>query len=69
MDIHIYQVDAFTDKIFGGNPAGIVISPRNLTEELMQNIAEEMNLSLKQHLLLLLVETLFSKILYSSLRN
>lgn len=45
MDIHIYQVDAFTDKIFGGNPAGIVISPRNLTEELMQNIAEEMNLS------------------------
>lgn len=45
MDINIYQVDAFTDKIFGGNPAGIVISPRNLTEEIMQNIAGEMNLS------------------------
>lgn len=45
MDINIYQVDAFTDKIFGGNPAGIVISPRNLTEDMMQNIAEEMNLS------------------------
>ncbi|NLY85422.1 MAG: PhzF family phenazine biosynthesis protein [Tissierellia bacterium] len=45
MDINIYQVDAFTDKIFGGNPAGIVISPRNLTEHMMQKIAEEMNLS------------------------
>lgn len=45
MDINIYQVDAFTDKAFGGNPAGIVISPRNLAEEIMQNIAEEMNLS------------------------
>lgn len=45
MEIKIYQVDAFTDKVFGGNPAGIVIDTENLTKDMMQNIAKEMNLS------------------------
>ncbi|MTI49803.1 PhzF family phenazine biosynthesis protein [Sporosalibacterium faouarense] len=45
MDVIIYQVDAFTDKPFGGNPAGVVPDARGLSENDMQNIAMEMNLS------------------------
>ena len=45
MEINIFQVDAFTDKAFGGNPAGVVPNSRNLTEEQMQKIASEMNIS------------------------
>ena len=43
--IRIRQVDAFTDKIFGGNPAGVVSTAKGLTDEEMQSIAKEMNLS------------------------
>jgi len=41
----IYQVDAFTDKPFKGNPAGVMLCDSPLTPELMQNIAMEMNIS------------------------
>ncbi|ABP66287.1 phenazine biosynthesis protein PhzF family [Caldicellulosiruptor saccharolyticus DSM 8903] len=41
----LYQVDAFTDKLFKGNPAGVCILEDSLSEEVMQNIAMEMNLS------------------------
>ena len=41
----IYQVDSFTDETFKGNPAGVMIIKEDLTTELMQNIAKEMNLS------------------------
>ena len=41
----IYQVDAFTNKAFKGNPAGVMILKENLSENLMQRIANEMNLS------------------------
>ncbi len=41
----IYQVDAFTEEPFKGNPAGVMIVDKNFSEELMQNIALEMNLS------------------------
>lgn len=43
--IDIYQVDAFTDKPFCGNPAGVVPNAEGLTETEMQNIAREMALS------------------------
>ena len=45
MELTIFQVDAFTDKPFGGNPAGLVLDNKDLSDELMQNIAKEMNLS------------------------
>lgn len=45
MEAIIYQVDAFTDKPFGGNPAGVIPDAENLSEEDMQKIANEMNLS------------------------
>ena len=45
--MQIYQVDAFTDQIFKGNPAGVCILPLNKIKDdvLLQNIAAEMNLS------------------------
>lgn len=42
--ISIFQIDAFTEKPFCGNPAGVTYS-NGLSSELMQNIAKEMNLS------------------------
>lgn len=41
----IYQVDAFTDKVFGGNPAAVCILKEAAEEELMRKIAMEMNVS------------------------
>ena len=43
--VEIYQVDAFTDVHFGGNPAGVVPRAEGLPADLMQKIAREMNLS------------------------
>lgn len=43
--IDLHQVDAFTDQLFGGNPAGIVTNADELTDQEMKNIAREMNLS------------------------
>lgn len=45
MRIPIYQIDAFTDKQFKGNPAAVCPLTEWITEELMQNIAAENNLS------------------------
>jgi PhzF family phenazine biosynthesis protein len=41
----IFQVDAFTDKPFKGNPAGVMIVTEEISPEWMQNVALEMNLS------------------------
>lgn len=41
----IYQIDAFTDRSFSGNPAGVCLLPHAIDDQLMQNIAMEMNLS------------------------
>lgn len=43
--MQFYQVDSFTDKSFKGNPAAVCIVTGNISAELMQNIAMEMNLS------------------------
>ncbi|MGY5352860.1 PhzF family phenazine biosynthesis protein [Wenyingzhuangia sp. IMCC45533] len=45
MERIIYQVDAFSTEKFKGNPAGVMILKEDLSEELMQKIAMEMNLS------------------------
>lgn len=42
--IEIFQIDAFTDKAFLGNPAGVTFS-NDLSENEKQMIAKEMNLS------------------------
>lgn len=41
----IYQVDAFTDMPFKGNPAGVMIVNKETPAAWMQNMALEMNLS------------------------
>ncbi|MDC4238895.1 PhzF family phenazine biosynthesis protein [Clostridium tertium] len=43
--IKIYQVDAFTSEAFKGNPAAVCILENDISDELMKNIAQEMNLS------------------------
>ncbi len=43
MKLPIYTIDAFTDKAFAGNPAGVCITNEALEVELMQKIAAEMN--------------------------
>ena len=51
--VSIFTVDAFTDKAFSGNPAGVCIVPRSdddtrkwsLSDTVLQNIATEMNIS------------------------
>lgn len=43
--IKIFQADAFTDKLFGGNPAAVCYLDNWLPDELMQHIAAENNLA------------------------
>jgi PhzF family phenazine biosynthesis protein len=45
MSLAIYQVDAFTDKPFAGNPAAVCILPEPGDARWMQQVATEMNLS------------------------
>jgi PhzF family phenazine biosynthesis protein len=45
MQLPIYQVDAFTDRLFRGNPAAVVPLKSWLSDDLMQKIAFENNLS------------------------
>ncbi len=44
-EIDIYQVDAFTDRPFGGNPAAVCLLREELDDSKMKSIAAEMNLS------------------------
>ncbi len=45
MRLPIYQVDAFAEKLFGGNPAAICPLPQWLPDATMQSIAAENNLA------------------------
>jgi len=45
MSLKIVQVDAFTDKPFGGNPAAVCVMAAAADETWMKNVALEMNLS------------------------
>jgi PhzF family phenazine biosynthesis protein len=45
MELEINVIDAFTDVLFRGNPAAVIITDSWLSEDLMQSIALENNLS------------------------
>jgi PhzF family phenazine biosynthesis protein len=45
MALKIWQVDSFTSKPFGGNPAGVCILDHPREESWMQSVAAEMNVS------------------------
>lgn len=43
--IRMFQVDAFADQVFAGNPAAVLVLDDWLPDRLMQSIAEENNLA------------------------
>ena len=43
--MRLFQIDAFTNRLFGGNPAGVVPLEHWLDEAVMQSIAQENNLA------------------------
>jgi PhzF family phenazine biosynthesis protein len=45
MSVPLFQVDAFTQQPFGGNPAAVCLLPEPRDAAWMQNVAQEMNLS------------------------
>ena len=45
MKLPIYQIDAFTNRLFGGNPAAVVTLERWLPDDVLLAIAAENNLS------------------------
>lgn len=45
METTFYQVDVFTDHIFGGNPLAVFPEGQSFKEEDLQKVAKEMNLS------------------------
>lgn len=45
MKIKLYQIDAFTDKVFQGNPAAICVLDKWIDKETMQKISAENNLA------------------------
>ncbi|MBU1699119.1 MAG: PhzF family phenazine biosynthesis protein [Candidatus Eisenbacteria bacterium] len=45
MNLPIYQIDAFTESCFGGNPAGVVLLDEEMPDYIQQAIAAENNLS------------------------
>src|SRR4051794_8019762 len=45
MPLPLYQVDAFTDRPFAGNPAAVCLLPAARDDAWLQAVAREMNLS------------------------
>ena len=45
MKLQIFQADAFTDRLFGGNPAAVIPLTEWLPVQMMQKIAIENNLA------------------------
>jgi len=43
--VKYFVVDVFTDKLFGGNPAGVCLLDTWPPDDILQNIAAENNLS------------------------
>lgn len=45
LSMKYYVIDAFTDEVFRGNPAGVCLLEQEMPDELMQKIAFENNLA------------------------
>jgi PhzF family phenazine biosynthesis protein len=45
MTLPIYQIDAFSDRLFSGNPAAVIVTGTELSAQAMQAIAAENNLA------------------------
>ena len=45
METPFYQVDVFSERLFGGNPLAVFLNGENFKENQLQQVAREMNLS------------------------
>lgn len=45
MPLHLFHIDAFTDRPFAGNPAAVCLLEKEMDAGWMQSVAREMNLS------------------------
>ena len=45
METPFYQVDVFSDILFGGNPLAVFLKGQDFKEDQLQKVAREMNLS------------------------
>ena len=45
MELDFFQVDAFSESVFGGNPAAVIMLESSLEDDILQMIANENNLS------------------------
>lgn len=45
MNFPIYQIDAFTNRVFAGNTAAVVVLDKWLDDQILQDIAAENNLA------------------------
>jgi len=45
MKIRLFQVDSFTNELFKGNPAGVCLLNEDISDDMKQDIASEMNCS------------------------
>src|ERR1051326_4445909 len=45
MGYRLFQVDAFTDRAYSGNPAAVCLLTENRPDDWMQTVAAEMNLA------------------------
>jgi PhzF family phenazine biosynthesis protein len=45
MDIRFYHIDAFANKVFSGNPAGVCFLDACIEDSILQSIAAENNMS------------------------
>jgi len=41
MELKLYQIDAFTNKVFGGNPACIIPLEKWLDDDILFNITKQ----------------------------
>ena len=65
LKLPIYYVDAFTENIFRGNPAAIVVVKENLSIETMQAIAFE-NKSLRNSVCQYILISVLNPLVYSN---
>jgi PhzF family phenazine biosynthesis protein len=45
MKLHVLRVNAFTESLQGGNPAGVVFDSPDLTNEQMKQVSKELAVS------------------------
>ncbi|MCX6665323.1 MAG: PhzF family phenazine biosynthesis protein [Euryarchaeota archaeon] len=45
MNVNVLKVNAFTDSLQGGNPAGVVLDSPDLTDKQMKQISKQLNVS------------------------